>query len=79
MPYYIYIVTSHDTVTTRSAKLVREYENFKFAKTEVRRLRSEEQLEEKQAYKIIFADDMAQAEQRLTEFREEPIAREWEK
>ena len=79
MPYYIYIVTSHDTATTRSTKLVREYENFKFAKTEVRRLRNEEQLEEKQTYKIIFANDMAQAEQRLTEYREEPIAREWEK
>ena len=79
MPYYIYIVTSHDTASTRSATLVREYENFKLAKTEVRRLRSETQLEETQAYKIIFADDMAQAEQRLTEFREEPIAREWEK
>ena len=79
MPYYIYIVTSHDTTSTRSVKLVREYENFKLAKTEVRRLRSETQLEETQAYKIIFADDIAQAEQRLTEFREEPIAREWEK
>ena len=56
MPYYIYIVTSHDMATTRSAKLVREYENFKFAKTEVRRLRNEEQLEEKQTYKIIFAN-----------------------
>jgi hypothetical protein len=79
MPYYIYIVTSHDTSSTRSVELVREYENFKLAKTEVRRMRSEEQLEENQAYKIIFADDTAQAEQRLTEFREEPIAREWEK
>jgi len=79
MPYYIYIVTSHDTTGTPSVKRVRDYENFKLAKTEVRRLRSEAPLEEKQAYKIIFADDMAQAEQRLTEFREEPIAREWEK
>jgi len=79
MPYYIYIVTSHDTASTRSARLVREYENFKLAKTEVRRLRSEKQLEENQAYKIVFADDRAEAEQRLTEFREEPIAKEWEK
>lgn len=79
MPYYIYVVTSHETASTRSVKLVKEYENFKFAKTEVRRLRNEEQLEDKQAYKIIFADDTAQAEQRLSEFREEPIAREWEK
>ena len=79
MPYYIYIVTRQDTASTSSVKLVREYENFKLAKTEVRRLRSEEQLEENQAYKIIFADDTAQAEQRLTEFTEQPIAKEWEK
>ena len=79
MPYYIYIVTSHDTASTRSVELVRKYENFKLAKTEVRRMRSEEQLKENQTYKIIFADDTGQAEQRLTEFREEPIAKEWEK
>ena len=79
MPYYIYIVTRHDTASNPVVKRVREYENFKLAKTEVRRLRSEEPLEEKQAYKIIFANDIAQAEQRLTEYREEPIAREWEK
>ena len=79
MPYYIYIVTSHDTASTKSVERVREYENFKLAKTEVRRMRSEEQLQENQAYKIIFADDTAQAEQRLTEFREEPVAKEWEK
>ena len=79
MPYYIYIVTSHDTASTKSVERVREYENFKLAKTEVRRMRSEEQLKENQTYKIIFADDTAQAEQRLTEFREEPIAKEWEK
>ena len=79
MPYYIYIVTSHETAMTKSVEPVREYENFKLAKTEVRRLRSEKQLEENQAYKIIFATDRAEAEQRLTEFREEPIAKEWEK
>ena len=79
MPYYIYIVTSHATAASKSAALVREYENFKLAKAEVRRLRSEDPLKQDQAYKIIFADDTAQAEQRLTEFREEPIAREWEK
>ena len=79
MPYYIYIVTSHDTASTKSVERVREYENFKLAKTEVRRMRSEEQLEENRTYRIIFADNQAEAEQRLTEFREEPIAKEWEK
>ena len=79
MPYYIYIVTSLKTSSTKSVELVTEFENFRLAKTEVRRLRSEELLEDNQAYKIIFANDTAQAEQRLSEFREEPIAREWEK
>lgn len=79
MPYYIYIVTSLETASTKAVKLVTEYENFKLAKVEVRRLRSEEKLQDNQAYKIIFADDTAQAEQRLSEFREEPVAKEWEK
>ena len=79
MPYYIYIVTSLETSSTKSVELVTEFENFRLAKTEVRRLRSEELLKDNQAYKIIFANDTAQAEQRLSEFREEPIAREWEK
>jgi hypothetical protein len=50
MPYYIYIVTTIDTTTKKSVERVSEFENFKLAKTEVRRLR---------------AGDTAQAEQRL--------------
>lgn len=79
MPYYIYIVTSIDTTTKKSVEPVSEFENFKQAKTEVRRLRSEEQLQDNQSYKVIFAENAAEAEQRLIEFREEPIAKEWEK
>ena len=79
MPYYIYIVTGSETSNTKSVALVRGYENFKLAKAEVRRLRTEEPLDDNQAYKIIFADDQPEAEQRLREFREEPIAKEWEK
>jgi hypothetical protein len=79
MPYYIYIVTGTDTGTKKSVEHVSDYENFKLAKTEVRRLRSEAPLQDNQAYKIIFAADTPEAEQRLVEFREEPIAKEWEK
>jgi len=79
MPYYIYIVTTTDTGTKKSAERVSEFENFKQAKTEVRRLRSEAGLEDNQSYKVIFADDTAEAERRLLEYREEPIAKEWEK
>jgi hypothetical protein len=79
MPYYIYTVTGSETTNTKSVTLVREYENFKLAKAEVRRLRTEQPLDDNQAYKIIFADDQPEAEKRLKEFREEPIAKEWEK
>jgi len=79
MPYYIYIVTTTDTGTKRSAEHVSEFDDFKLAKTEVRRLRSEESLEDKQSYRVIFAADTAEAEKHLLEYREEPIAKEWEK
>ena len=79
MSYFIYIVTSSAKTTSKSVKRVSEYENFKLSKAEVRRLRTVEPLEDNQAYKIIFADNEAEAEQRLQEYREEPIAREWEK
>ena len=79
MPYYIYIVTTTDTGTKRSAEHVSEFDDFKLAKTEVRRLRSEESLENKQSYRVIFAADTAEAEKHLLEYREEPIAKEWEK
>lgn len=79
MPYYIYIVTASDAGTKKSVEHVSDFENFKLAKTEVRRLRSEQPLGDDQTYKIIFASDTAEAEQRLVEYREEPIAKEWEK
>jgi hypothetical protein len=79
MPYYIYIVSSNEAGTNKSAAYVSEFDNFKGAKSEVRRLRTETPLESSQAYKVMFAEDRAEAEQRLTEYREQPIAREWEK
>jgi hypothetical protein len=79
MPYYIYIVSSSETGNQKSASYLSEFDNFKDAKTEVRRLRIEAPLETSQAYKVMFAENRAEAEQRLTEYREQPIAKEWEK
>ncbi len=79
MPYYIYIVTNSESSGSRSVSHVSEFENFKTAKAEVRRLRTDAPLADHQAYKIIFAEDHAAAEKSLKEVREQPIAREWEK
>lgn len=79
MPYYIYIVSSSDAGKSKSASYISEFGTFKEAKTEVRRLRSEAPLEASLVYKVMFAEGQAEAEQRLTEYREQPIAKEWEK
>jgi len=79
MPYYIYTVSVKDPTTMKKAALINEFEKFKAAKNEVRQLRTEKPLEEGQSYKIIFADNPAEAEKKVTEIREQPIAREWEK
>jgi hypothetical protein len=79
MPYYIYTVTRGETGNSKSVSYVSEFDNFKDAKAEVRRLRIEAPPEPASGYKIMFAEDRAEAEQRLTEYREQPIAKEWEK
>jgi hypothetical protein len=79
MPYYIYIITTQETTHSKTLDLVSEFESFRTAKTEVKRLRAEAPLAESQIYKIIFAADQAEAEKSLLEHREQPIAREWEK
>ena len=79
MPYYIYIITPGVSSTARTAEYVSEHESFKGAKQEARRLRSEQPLDGDLAYKIVFAENRPEAMDRLKEFREETIAREWEK
>ena len=79
MPYYLYIVTSNDSSNRKSATLVSEFDNFREAKNEVKRLRAEQPLDTNQIYKINFAENEAEAEKTLTEYREEPVAKEWEK
>ncbi len=79
MPYYIYIVKTSESSNTKSVSMVSEFEVFRTAKNEVKRLRAEAPLADNQIYKIIFAENTAEAEKSLTEYREEPIAKEWEK
>ena len=78
MPYFIFIVASNDA-GQKSARLVTQYGKFRDAKNEVKRLRAEQPLPENEIYKINFSASEAEAEKTLTEHREEPIAKEWEK
>lgn len=79
MPYYIYIIIPGVSSTAKTADFVSEFDSFKEAKKEARRLRSEKPLGENQAYKIVFADNRPDAMDKLKEFREQTIVKEWEK
>ena len=79
MPYYLYIVTPSDTSTARSLEFLDQFDRFKAAKNEAKRLRTDDPLESGQYYKIMFAEDQSEAEQRLKEYREPTIVKEWEK
>ena len=79
MPYYVYLIKPGVTNLVKDLEKVSEYENFKEAKTFVKDKRSGQNEDEAVTYKIIFAENVLEAEERLSEQREEPILREWEK
>jgi len=79
MPYYVYLIKPGVTNLVKGLEKVAEFENFKEAKIFVKDKRSGQDGEEPVTYKIIFAENVLEAEERLSEQREAPILREWEK
>jgi hypothetical protein len=78
MPYYIYRIIPGETPTARTLEFTGEHESFQEAKHEVRSLRTAQPRDTDSVYKIIFAENRPEAEQRLLEHREKPIPKEWE-
>jgi hypothetical protein len=75
MPYYIYRVTPAGPV--RQLTKISQYEVFKEASNEAKRLRRETALDAGELIKTIFADNELQAEELLNEPRgEEPMTGE---
>ena len=79
MPYYVYEINEGPTEFIKNMEMVGEHESFKEAKAQARNLRGELADDSKTTYKVIFAETLLEAEERLQEPREEPILREWEK
>jgi hypothetical protein len=78
MPYYIYKIIPGDTANARTLELAGEHESYREAKGAVKALRMAQARHSGAVYKIIFADNQPEAEQRLLEHREKPILKEWE-
>ncbi len=79
MPYYVYLIKPGVTDLIKDLEKVSEFESFKEAKSFVKEKRSGKSEGETMTYKIIFAENVLEAEERLSEHREAPILREWEK
>lgn len=79
MPYYVYKMNEGVSSMVKNLEYQDEFEAFKDAKNFARSKRSELSEDDKAIYKVIFAANQLAAEEMLTEKREEPILREWEK
>lgn len=79
MPYYVYLIKPGVTNLVKNLEKVSDFENFKQAKNFVKEKRADQDEDKSLTYKIIFADNALQAEERLSEQRDAPILREWEK
>ena len=79
MPYFVYKIAPSISKIVKSLEPLAEFEKFKEAKVFAKNKRQEDSADEGNTYKIIFAENSIEAEEKLQEHREETIVREWEK
>ena len=79
MPYYLFKVSSRDSIDlVKDIELLEVFDAFRDAKTEAKKLRSE-QADDGFSYKVMFADNQLSAEEQLLEKREKPVLMEHER
>ena len=79
MPYFVYKIAPGVSKIVKNIEPLAEYEKFKEAKNFAKDKRQEEDADNGNTYKVIFAENSIDAEEKLQEQREESIVREWEK
>ena len=79
MPYFVYKIAPGISKIVKNIEPLAEYEKFKEAKNFAKEKRQQEDPSENNTYKVIFAENSIDAEEKLQEQREESIVREWEK
>ena len=79
MPYFVYKIAPGISKIVKNLEPLNEFEKFKDAKNFAKEKRKQENPEDGNTYKVIFAENTIDAEEKLQEQREETILREWEK
>lgn len=78
MPYFVFKIAPGISKIVKNLEQMAEYEKFKEAKNFAKQQR-EQDSDSGNTYKVIFAENNLEAEEKLQEQREETILREWEK
>ncbi len=80
MPYYLFKVSSTDGIDlVKKLELIEQFEAFRDVKSSAKKLRAETTVPQAVVYKIMFADNLLQAEEQLLEKREKPTLMEFER
>ena len=79
MPYFLYKILPSVSTLVKNIEQVGEYSVYKEAKQQAKQLRVENEGDDGTTYRIIFAENVIEAEERLHENRPESIVKEWEK
>ncbi len=77
--YYVYKISPTVANLVKPMDLLEVYDNYKEARSFAREQRQDPASDPQDTFKVIFADNPLDAEEKLSEFREKPIMREWEK
>ena len=78
MPYFVYKIAPGVSKIVKNIEPLDDFEKFKDAKNFAKEKRQEDS-ESGNVYKVIFAENVIDAEEKLQEQREGTILREWEK
>lgn len=79
MPYFVYKIAPGVSKIVKNLNPLDNFEKFKDAKNFTKEKRQQEDANTGNIYKVIFAENSIDAEEKLQEQREESIVREWEK
>ncbi len=77
--YYVYKISPTIAKLVKPMELLNEFENYKDARNFAREQRQNPDNNPLDTFKVLFADNPLDAEEKLAEVREKPIMKEWEK
>ena len=79
MPYFVYKISPTVANLIKPTEQLAEFDSYKEARNHARELRNQNEQAEGEIFKVIFADNSLDAEEKLGEIRDAPILADWEK